>query len=82
MSIQSHPSEALGILRITGGIHSDEQALFIKAALEDLPGVHAVELSRDAATIRFDPDLTAEQQFYEAVKLVGSHASGFAAQAA
>jgi copper chaperone CopZ len=75
MSIQLHPTEKIGVLHIPNGIKSEGDARAIKAALEDLPGVHAVELARDGANIRFDPDLVSEQQFYTAVKIAGFHAS-------
>jgi len=77
MNVSAHPLQKTGVLRITGGLHSETEALALKAALEDLPGVYAVELNRHAARLRFDPDLVSEQQFYEAVKIGGLHASDF-----
>jgi len=77
MKARAHPHEITGVLQITGGIYSAEKALAIKAALEDLPGVHAVEAAQDGVRVQFDPDLVSEQQFYEAVKLTGFHASDF-----
>lgn len=77
MNVHAHPLERTGILRITGGICSKEQALALKAALEDLPGVYEVGMTRDAIMLRLDPELAHEQQLYEAVKLMGFHASDF-----
>lgn len=79
MNAHVHSVEKTGILHITGGIHSEEELLPIRASLEDLPGVHAAELTKDGIRLRFDPGLVSEQQFYEAVKLAGFHASGFVA---
>ena len=77
MNALVHANEKTGMLEITGGIYSIEKALSIRAALEDLPGVYATEVRRDGMRLRFDPDLVSEQQFYEAVKLSGFHASDF-----
>jgi len=77
MNAHVHPLERTGVLRVTGGIHSDEQAMALKAALEDLPGVYNTTMTRDAIMLRLDPDLAHEQQLYEAVKLMGFHASDF-----
>lgn len=78
MNAYVHSAEKTGILRITGGTHSDERLLPIKADLEDLPGVHSVEATKEGVRVRFNPDLVSEQQFYEAVKVAGFHASDFA----
>ena len=77
MNAQVHTNEKIGVLKITGGIHSGEKALAIKAALEDLPGVYATEIHPDGVRLHFDPELISEQQFYEAVKLGGFHACDF-----
>ena len=77
MNAQVHANEKTGVLLITGGIPNAAKALAIKAALEDLPGVYATEIRRDGARLHFDPELISEQQFYEAVKLGGFHASDF-----
>jgi len=77
MKARAHPHEITGVLQITGGIYSAEKALAIKAALEDLPGVYGTEIRRDGMRLQFDPELVSEQQFYEAVKLSGFHASDF-----
>ncbi|EDY21788.1 hypothetical protein CfE428DRAFT_1034 [Chthoniobacter flavus Ellin428] len=77
MNVHAHPLERTGFLRISGGIHSDEQALALKAALEDLPGVYGTAVTRDAVVLRLDPELAHDQQLYEAVKLMGFHASDF-----
>ena len=77
MNAHAHPLEKTGILRVTGGIRSDEQALALKAALEDLPGVYGAATTRDAVMLRLDPGLAHEQQLYEAVKLMGFRASDF-----
>lgn len=77
MNAQAHANEKTGVLKITGGIHSEENALAIKAALEDLPGVYATEIYPDGIRLHFDPELVSEQQFYEAAKLGGFHASDF-----
>jgi len=77
MSIQSHSEERTGILRVVDGIKSDEMARVIKADLEDLPGVHNVEVIGFAVRIHFDPALVTEQQFYQAIKVAGFQASAF-----
>lgn len=77
MNALVHANEKTGVLQITGGIYSVEKALSIRAALEDLPGVYAVEVRRDGIRLQFVPELVGEQQFYEAVKLSGFHASDF-----
>ena len=77
MNMQSHPHEKSGVLRIRGGIRSPENALAIKAALEDLPGVYGARMTPDAVFFPFNPDLTTEQQLFEAVKLGGFRASDF-----
>lgn len=77
MSAQLHANEKTGVLHITGGIYSIEKALAIKAAIEDLPGVYETEVQRDGIRLHFAPELVSEQQFYEAVKLGGFHASEF-----
>jgi hypothetical protein len=77
MNVQVHANEKTGVLRITGGIHSEENALAIKAALEDLPGVYSTEIHTDGIRLHFDPELVSEQQFYEAAKVGGFHASDF-----
>ena len=77
MSVQLKPGEKVGILEITGGVKSEESALAIKASLEDVPGVHAVEFIPEGVRIRFNSDLANEQKFYEAVKIAGFHASTF-----
>jgi copper chaperone CopZ len=77
MNVHAHPLQKAGILRITGGVRSEEEALALKAALEDLPGVYTAEMTRDAVRLRFDPELASEQQLYEAVKIAGYHASDF-----
>lgn len=69
------PTEKEGDLEITGGIRHEGKALALKAALEDLPGVHDTEIIRNAIRVRFDPELVSEQQMYEAVKIAGYHAS-------
>ncbi len=65
------------MLSISGGVKSQKTALAIKAGLEDVPGVHGVELTAEGARIRFNPDIANEQKFYEAVKIVGYHGSTF-----
>ena len=77
MSAQIHPHEISGVLQIVGGIRSDAESLAIRAALEDLPGVYDTEVERDSVRVFFDPELVGEQQFYEAAKLGGFHASDF-----
>jgi copper chaperone CopZ len=77
MNIQSHSDEKTGILGIVDGIASKENARVIKADLEDLPGVHNVELIVGAFRIRFDPAIVSEQQFDDAVKIAGFQSSGF-----
>ncbi|MDR3406103.1 MAG: hypothetical protein P4L99_26690 [Chthoniobacter sp.] len=77
MNVHAHPLQKTGILSITGGIHSEEAALTLKAALEDLPGVYATETTRNPVRLRFDPYLVTEQQFYGAAKIAGFHASDF-----
>ena len=77
MNVHAPTLQKTGLLHITGGIHSRPATLALKAALEDLPGVYATEMTHDAARLRFDPDLTSEQQLYEAVKIAGFHASNF-----
>jgi hypothetical protein len=78
MNIIVHPHQKTGTLRISGGIRSEAQALALKAALEDLPGVYDTETTRDSVKMHFDPELTSEQQFYEAVKIMGFSARDFA----
>ena len=78
MNAHAHPIEETGLLRISGGIHSEEQALALKAALEDLPGVRGTETTGSGVYLRFDPELASPPQFYEAVALAGSRASYFA----
>ena len=80
MSNQTQAPEKAGILEISGGVRTEEAALAIKAGLEDLPGVHGVEVQRDGVRIRFNPNLAHEQKFYEAVKIAGYHASTFREQ--
>lgn len=65
------------MLSITGGIYAAEKARSIRAALEDLPGVLAVDVRKNDVRLHFDPVLVSEQQFYEAVKIAGFHASDF-----
>ncbi|HSI11362.1 MAG TPA: hypothetical protein VK961_04935 [Chthoniobacter sp.] len=77
MNALVHAHEKTGVLQITGGIHSAEKALALKAAVEDLPGVYATEFRWEGMRVHFDPQLAFEQQFYEAVKLAGFHASDF-----
>jgi hypothetical protein len=77
MNAHLHANEKTGVLQVTGGIHSDEKALAIKAALEDLPGVYATEATQHDIRLHFDPELVSEQKLYEAVKLSGFHASDF-----
>jgi len=77
MNALVHANEKIGLLQITGGIHSAEEAMALKAAVEDLPGVYGTEFRREGIWVHFDPQLAFEQQFYEAVKLVGFHASDF-----
>lgn len=77
MNMQSDSAEREGILRIVDGIKSEEKALALKAGLEDLPGVHVVQLSGDNVEIYCDAELATEQQFYEAVKVVGFKACDF-----
>lgn len=77
MNAHVHHHEMTGVLQVTGGIYSAEKALGIRAALEDLPGVHATEVLRDGVRLQFDPELVSEQQLYEAVKLSGFHACDF-----
>ena len=69
--------ERVGILEITGGVTSEEAALAIKAGLEDLPGVHALEFVQGGVRLHFNADLANGQKFYEAVKIVGFPASAF-----
>ena len=45
--------------------------------MEDLPGVYDTETTRDSVRMHFDPELTNEQQFYEAVKIMGFNARDF-----
>jgi len=77
MNVHAHPLEKTGILRISGGIRSEAQGMALKAAVEDLPGVYEAEINRDALILHLDPELAHEQQLYEAVKLMGFHASDF-----
>jgi len=77
MDIQSLVEEKTGILRFVDGIKSDQKWRAIQASLAGLRGVHCVELLGAVARIRFDPRKVTEQQFYEAVKIAGFHASGF-----
>jgi hypothetical protein len=59
------------------GIGSDEKARFIKADLEDLPGVHRVEVLDEGVRICFNPTIVREGQFERAIRLAGFKASGF-----
>jgi copper chaperone CopZ len=77
MHIQSHSVEKTGFLGIVDGITSKENARVIKADLEDLPGVHSVEVIIGAFMIRFDPSVVAEQQFDDAIRTAGFETSGF-----
>jgi hypothetical protein len=77
MESQTPHADKSGTLEITGGVKSEEAALAIKAGLEDLPGVHAVEFIPEGVRIHFNADLANEQKFYEAVKIAGYHASTF-----
>jgi hypothetical protein len=79
MNVYAHPFEKTGLLRIRSGSDSEEKALAIKAALEDLPGVHAAEMTQGGVHLRFDPELVSTPQFYEAVTLAGFCASKFLA---
>jgi len=69
--------DEFGFLGIVDGIKSLEKGRVIKADLEDLPGVHHVEILEQGARIRFDPDIVNERQFEEAVRIAGFQASGF-----
>ena len=71
MSTSPLSHEELGVLRLVRDMVTPEDFLSVKAALEDLPGVHAIEFKRDGVSIRFDPELSSEAQFYEAVKIAG-----------
>jgi copper chaperone CopZ len=77
MIIPSHSDEKTGILGIVDGITSEENARLIKADLEDLPGVHSVEVIIGAFRIRFDPAIVTEQKFDHAIKIAGFESSGF-----
>ena len=77
MKAQAPPDEKVGILEIEGGVTSEEATLAIKAGLEDLPGVHAVEFIDEGVRIRFNADLANEQKFYAAAKNAGFHARTF-----
>ena len=78
MKMNAHPIEKTGLLRIRGGIHSEEQALALKATLEDLPGVRGAQTTGDGVYLRFDPELASPPQFYHAVELAGSRGRDFA----
>src|SRR5437879_2151115 len=75
MDSQTQPGEKIGTLEISGGVKSEQEALAIKAGLEDTPGVHAIEFIPGGVRIRFNADLANAQKFYEAVKIAGFHAS-------
>lgn len=75
MTAQLSETERTGILAIVGGVKSEEKALVIKAALEDLPGVHEVDFVGPAARVRFEAEMVTAQQLYNAVKTVGFQAS-------
>jgi hypothetical protein len=77
MNTQSHAGEKCGFLGIVEGIGSDEKARFIKADLEDLPGVYGVEVLDKGVRICFNPIIVREGQFERAVGLAGFKASGF-----
>jgi copper chaperone CopZ len=77
MITELQPEEKLGILVVTGGVRTEEEARAIKAGLEDVPGVHEVEFAKEGVRIRFNSDLANDLKFYEAVKNVGFHASTF-----
>lgn len=77
MKTQYSGREEFGILAIVDGIKSIEKGRVIKADLEDLPGVHRVEILEEGARIRFDPDIVSERQFEEAVRIAGFQACGF-----
>ena len=77
MSIQCNSDEKTGFLGIVDGITSKDNARLIKADLEDLPGVHSVEVIIEAFVIRFDPAIVAEQQFNDAIKMACFETSGF-----
>ena len=68
MHSQLQTEEEVGVLEIFGGVRSEEEALAIKAGLEDLPGVESVEFLPLGVRLRFNPELADEQKFYAAVK--------------
>jgi copper chaperone CopZ len=77
MHSQLQSEEEVGVLEIFGGVRTEEEALAIKAGLEDLPGVETVEFVALGARIRFNPDLADEQKFYTAIREAGFRASTY-----
>ena len=77
MHSQLQSDEEVGVLEIFGGVKTEQEALAIKAGLEDLPGVEEVEFVSLGVKIRFNPDLADEQKFYSAIHTAGFHASTY-----
>ncbi len=63
--------EKTGIMEVVGGIRTEDDALAIRAGLTDLPGVRTVSLIGMAIQIRYDSQLIAPPQLYEAAKIAG-----------
>lgn len=71
MKAQSSAPAAVGIISVAGKIHSQTEETTLRAMLEDLPGMQAVEFLKEGIRVTFNPLLTGENNFQRAIGRAG-----------
>jgi hypothetical protein len=64
-------NDAVGLIELSGRINTQVEELTVRAMLEDLPGVYAVDFSGEKIEVHYNPDLAGEHKFARAVRRAG-----------